>query len=237
MKRVIEIKKVSKKFGKVNALNNVSLKINKNQIYGLLGSNGAGKTTLLHILMGLVDPSKGEVKIFEKSITKYSKLLKSKIAIVPQKISLYDNLTIYDNLYFFGKAYGFKKDKILERIEYLSKNLRLRNLKKKINELSGGYQRRVSLAIGLIGDPEILILDEALVGIDLETKNIVLDLLKNFKKNRTIIITTHDIQSAENFCDSICFLHKGKKIVEGKTQEIIKNYKGGLEEVFLNLII
>lgn len=225
MEEVVEVFNVSKKFGSVTALDNVSLTVEKNTIFGLLGSNGAGKTTLLHIITGLLNPSNGEINIFGERVTKeYSKKLKKIVAIVPQKISLYDDLTIYENLYFFGSAYALKKEDILKKIKDFKNMLKLGDLNRKIKNLSGGYQRRVSLAIGLIGNPQLLILDEALVGIDLETKNIITNLLLNLKKNITIIITTHAIKEAEEICDYICFLHKGKKVLDGKMSYIIRKY-------------
>ncbi len=224
---ILEVINVSKRFGKVIALEGVSLGVKENTIFGLLGSNGAGKSTLLHIITGLLGYQKGEIYIFNKQVKSYSKSLKRRIAIVPQKISLYDDLSIKDNLFFFGKAYGIKTRLLLEKINELKAVLQLGDLKRKVKHLSGGYQRRVSLAVALIGDPEIIILDEALVGIDLETKMIIMNLLIELKKSRTIIITTHAIDEAEMLCDYICFLHKGKKVIDGKTEDIISEYSSG----------
>ncbi len=221
----VSIKEVYKKFGKRIALNNVSINIKRNIIFGLLGSNGAGKTTLLHILTGLLNFTSGEICVLGEIVkSKYSKNLKKKVSIVPQKISLYEDLSIYNNLYFFGKAYGLKRKVLLEKIRELAEIFQLEDLNLKVENLSGGYQRRVSLAIALISDPEVLILDEALVGIDLETKKIIIDLLLKLKKDKTIIITTHSIQEAERICDEVCFLHRGEKVLEGKTKKIIQDY-------------
>jgi len=238
---VVKVVNLSKKFRKVDALKGVSLIIEEKEIFGLLGSNGAGKTTLLHILMGLLD-YQGEVYFFGEKIKDYPRFLKNKVAIVPQKISLYDDLTIKDNLYFFGKAYGLKKEEVLERIEKLSDALKLGDLKRKVQELSGGFQRRVSIAVALIGNPEILILDEALVGIDLITKKVITDMLVKLKESKTIILTTHSILDAEKLCDSVCLLHKGENVLCGKTGEIIDKYSNkyrrevGLEEIMFKLI-
>ena len=224
MKEAIKINNIHKDYKGVKALQGVSFNIKQNIIFGLLGSNGAGKSTLLHIITGLLDPSEGDFSIFGEKIENYTKELKKEVAIVPQEISLYDELNIYENLYFFGNAYGLKKQEIIERINELSEVLKLGDLKRKVKNLSGGYKRRTSLAIGLIGHPKILILDEAMVGIDLETKKIISDLLKRIKEYITIIITTHSVREAEELCDCICFLHKGKKIVYGKTEEIIEEF-------------
>src|SRR3989344_1926157 len=178
----IVVNSVSKNFGSFKAVNGVSLRIEKNKIFGLLGSNGAGKSTMMNMITGLMNPSSGEIIVLgEKVKKKYSRALKRKEAIVPQEISLYDDLTAYDNLYFFGRAYGLRSEELLERISSLKNLLQLGDLHRKIKYLSGGYQRRVSLAVALLGNPEILVLDEALVGIDLETKKIILDLLIELK--------------------------------------------------------
>ncbi len=221
---VITIRNISKKYGDIPALDNISLGIPKNSIFGLLGSNGAGKSTLLHILIGLLNYDAGQIYFFGERVKHHSKALKKRVALVPQKISLYENLSIYDNLYFFAKAYKLKRREIIARIKYLSFVLKLGDLEKKIRYLSGGYQRRVSLAVALVADPEIIILDEALVGIDLNTKKIIIDMLSDLKKEKTIIITTHAIKEIEEVCDYVCFLHKGKKILDGETKEVIKKY-------------
>jgi|SRR3989338_8075925 len=232
---VVRVNNITKNFGYVTALNKVSIEVKKNTIFGLLGSNGAGKSTLLHILTGLLNYDSGEVYIFgEKIKNKYSKILKKRIAIVPQKISLYDTLTIYDNLYFFGRAYGLKRNQVKERIDYLQNTLKLGNLDRTIRILSGGYQQRVSIGVALIADPELIILDEALVGIDIETQKIITDLLLKLKKNKTIIMTTHSIRDAEKICDNVCFLHRGNKLLDGETKSIIKEYT---PEIGIKLIV
>ncbi|MFA5856224.1 MAG: ABC transporter ATP-binding protein [Candidatus Pacearchaeota archaeon] len=221
----IDVSNISKSYKDFLAVNNVSFQVIKNCIFGLLGSNGAGKSTTLHMLIGLINPSKGNITILGEKVEKnYSKLLKKKVAIVPQKISLYENLSIYDNLYFFGNAFNLEKKVLQERITTLQNILNLGKMDRKVKTLSGGYQRRVSLAVALIGDPEIIILDEALVGIDLETKKIIIDLLNELKKYKTIIITTHSISEAERLCDYMCFMHKGNKVLEGSVEDILKEY-------------
>ena len=216
---------VSKKFGDVLAIDNVSFKVRKNCIFGLLGSNGAGKSTMISMLVGLLSPSAGEITILQNNIgMTYPSILKKKVAIVPQRLSLYENLSIYDNLYFFGSAYKLSSESIGRKIRFLSDTLKLGNGYRKVRHLSGGYQRRVSLAMALMGDSEIILLDEALVGIDLETREVILKFLNSLKADKTIIYTTHALEEAENICDEIIFLHRGKKLKEGLTEEIIEEY-------------
>lgn len=218
----IKIKNLSKSYGKLKVLDNISLTVPYNSIYGLLGSNGAGKSTFMHILTGLLDYDSGELFILREDVNGRSKSVQRKLAIVPQKLSLYNDLTIYDNLFFFGKSYGMKSREVKGKINELAGILGLGDLNRRIKHLSGGYKRRVSIAVSLIGGPEILILDEALVGIDIETREIIINLLLELKKEKTIIITTHSIREAERLCDHMCFLHRGKKLVEGETREIIR---------------
>ncbi len=234
MEPIIQIKNLSKNFKKIKALDNISLEIQKNTIFGLLGSNGAGKTTLIHILMGLLK-YEGKITYFQNPNLK---TIKNKLALVPQKLSLYDDLSIFDNLYFFGRAYKLSHKETIKKIENLQKQLQLGDLQRKVKILSGGFQKRVSIAVALIGEPEILILDEALVGIDIITKKIITEILIKLKKSKTIILTTHSIDEAERLCNEIAILHKGKLILKKKTSELLKenDYTLNLEEIMINLI-
>ena len=221
----IVVKNISKKFGDVLAIDNVSFKVRKNSIFGLLGSNGAGKSTMISMLVGLLGPSGGEITILQNRVgATYPAILKKKVAIVPQSLSLYEDLSIYDNLYFFGNAYGLSSELIRKKIRFLSDTLRLGDIYRKVRHLSGGYQRRVSLAMALMGNPEIILLDEALVGIDLETREVTLNFLNGLKRDKTIIYTTHALEEAENLCDEIVFLHHGKKLKGGLTEQIVEEY-------------
>lgn len=233
---VVVVNSISKKYGNLYAVKKLSFSIKENTIFGLLGSNGAGKSTTLHILMGLLSSEEGSLFIFgEKVDRKYSKNLKKKVAIVPQEISLYKDLSIYDNLYFFGRAYGFSKNLVRKKIKELQDIFQLGDLKRPVKHLSGGYQRRVSFAVALIGDPDLIILDEALVGIDIETKKLIVDLLLDLKKSKTIVITTHSINDAEKLCDTVLLLHQGEKKLYGKTRELINTY-GKSEKRSLNIV-
>ncbi|MFH1521986.1 MAG: ABC transporter ATP-binding protein [archaeon] len=235
-KEIVTVNSISKKYGKLYAVKNLSFSIRENTIFGLLGSNGAGKSTTLHMLMGLLSIEEGDLFIFgEKVKKKYSNSLKKKVAIVPQEISLYKDLTIYDNLYFFGRAYGFSRILVREKIKESQELFGLGDLKRPVKHLSGGYQRRVSFAVALIGNPDLIILDEALVGIDIETKKLIVDLLLKLKKSKTIIITTHSIDDAEKLCDEVLLLHQGEKKLCGKTKDLIRAYSSS-EKRSLNII-
>lgn len=222
---VVVVSGLSKKYGKKCAVKNLSFNVRRNTVFGLLGSNGAGKSTTLHMLTGLLPKNEGGLYIFGETVKdKYSINLKRRVAIVPQKISLYQDLTIYDNLYFFAKTYGFSRNVVLKKIAEFQEIFKLGNLNRVIKYLSGGYQRRVSFAVALIGNPDLVILDEALVGIDIETKKIIVDLLLKLKETKTIIITTHSIDDAEKLCDDVLLLHQGERKVYGNTKSLIEEY-------------
>ncbi len=220
----IEIKNIKKTFGDFVALQDLSLSIPNNSIFGLLGSNGAGKTTTINMLTGLLNPDKGEIFILDLNSVDEIAEIRNKVALVPQTISLYENLTVYENLEFFGSLYINDKNKLEYEIDQLLFALKLdEKINVKICDLSGGYKRRCSIGCALIADPKILILDEPLTGIDLYTTKFIINFIKNLK-NTTIIFTTHSIKEAESICDRIVFLDKGNKILEGKPDNIKKEY-------------
>lgn len=225
----IDIKNVTKKFGNYVAVNNLSLSIEKNIIFGLLGSNGAGKTTTINMLNGLLLPDSGSIKIFDYDIIKDIEKIRKSISFVPQSISLYNSLTIYENLEFFGGLYLNNKE-LKQKIDFFIKKFNLEHKKNtKISNLSGGYQRRCSIACSMISSPKILFLDEPSEGIDLYTNKIIMDFIKSLK-DVTVILTTHSIKEAEDLCDYVVFMHQGEKILEGNPQEIVKKYSESLGE-------
>lgn len=226
----IEIRNLTKRFGRVTAVNNLSLSIPKNKIFGLLGSNGAGKTTVINILTGLLRPDSGSIKILGMDNIKDIEEIRKNISLVPQTISLYENLTVYENLEFFGGLYTRDNNKLKKEIESLLDVFNLRDKKKtKVSNLSGGYQRRCSIACSIISSPKILFLDEPLTGIDLHTSKFILNFIKSIE-DVTIIFTTHSIKEAQAICDHIVFMDAGKKILEGEPKEIIKEFSKKIGE-------
>ncbi len=230
MDYAIKVSGVTKRFGELIAVDNVSFKIPEGKIFGLLGSNGAGKTTIINMLTGLLIPDEGSINILGMSALSKIEDIRKQIAFVPQTISLYEDLTVYENMEFFGGLYIDKKSELKIIIEKMIKNFELEQKRNsKISELSGGYQRRCSIACALISQPRILFLDEPLTGIDIQTRELVRNLL-NSLKNTTIIITTHSIKEAEAICDYVVFLDDGKKIIEGRPSELVKKYSQILGE-------
>ena len=238
---IIEIINLSKTYkgSKEPAINNISLKVMQGEVFGLLGPNGAGKTTTISILCGLFAPSHGEVYIDGLSITKDKEQIKSIIGIVPQDIALYPSLTAYENLRFIGRMYGLKGKVLKERIRKYAELLGMEeSLRKQVRTFSGGMKRRINLVAGLLHDPKIVILDEPTVGVDVQSRNQIVQYLFELNKSgTTIIYTSHYLQEAECLCKRVAFIDNGNIIVTSTPKELVLGTPGckNLEEVFLKL--
>ncbi|MBF4515243.1 ABC transporter ATP-binding protein [Flavobacterium sp. ANB] len=221
------------------SLNEVSLHINEGNIFGLLGPNGAGKTTLISMLCGLVKPTSGHFTIDDLNYTDHSSQIKKIIGVVPQEYALYPTLTARENLQYFGSMYGLKgsdlKDKVIETLDLLGL---LKFADKRIETFSGGMKRRVNLIAGILHNPKVLFLDEPTVGVDVQSKNAIIDYLKLLNQNgTTIIYTSHHLAEAEDFCTNIAILDRGKIYAQGTPSSLISSTDNArnLEEVFISL--
>lgn len=229
MNSAVKIKNLTKSFGDVVAVNNISLEVSKGKIFGLLGSNGAGKTTMINMLIGLLLPDKGRINILGQDVRTHMKYIRKIISLVPQTISLYESLTVYENLDFFGGMFLKSNKELKERIDSLLCELELEDHKNVlVSQLSGGFQRRCSIACALVSNPKILLMDEPLTGIDLKTNKIVMNLLSSME-DVTIILTTHSMREAEAACDEIVFLDRGRKILEGNPRKLVRKYANRLK--------
>ena len=238
---IIEIRDLTKfyKGSDEAALNSVSLTIFRNEIFGLLGPNGAGKTTAISILCGLFTPTSGEVIIDGFNLKSDKDQIKQIIGVVPQELALYPTLTARENLTFFGNMYGLHGKPLKEKIAHSLSVFGLeKHANKKINNYSGGMKRRVNLIAGLLHDPKILFLDEPTVGIDVQSRIVILDYLKELNKNNTTIIyTSHYMEEAENLCSRVAILDRGKVISLGNPEQLLAErpeFKN-LENVFIHL--
>mgnify|MGYP001303266360 FL=1 len=233
----LEIIELSKVYNKKEAVKNISFKINKNEIIGILGPNGCGKTTTIGMILGLLKPSSGKVIINGKDIEKDRINLLSKMNFISPYIELPKKLTVQQNLLVYGKLYNMTD--INERIGYLASKLRLENLLKKVTgELSSGQKNRVSLAKALINDPSFLLLDEPTASLDPETGDFVRTFLENYKKekNLSILLASHNMNEVERLCASVLMMKDGIIIDKGKPKDLINKYgRKNLEEVFLEL--
>ncbi len=221
------------------ALNNVSLSINRGEIFGLLGVNGAGKTTLSSILATLHPPTSGDIIYNGFSI--YNNLIsyRQDLGFCPQYQNLDQFLTVEENLYFAGRYFLVAKDVLAERIAYLLKHFDLEKYAYfSINQLSGGNKQRVLIARALIHNPKIIIFDEPTVGLDPDIRRALWEHIKELKDmGITIILTTHYLDEAEYLSDRVCFLHKGKIILIESVQELKNRYHhASLEEIFIQLV-
>lgn len=231
---MIYIDNVSKSYGKKKILEHVDLQIKEGEIYGLIGPSGAGKTTLVKLIVGMESIDEGFIELRKTKIPNLEIL--QQIGYMAQADSLYADLTAEENLKFFASLFHIHPKQQRERIEYVSNLVHLSDeLKKKVSNYSGGMKRRLSLAISLIQDPPLLILDEPTVGIDPELRLSIwneLNRLRN-EENKTIIVTTHVMDEAEK-CDCLSMIRDGKIIASGSPEQLMNHYKADrLENVFL----
>lgn len=220
--KVIEIKNLVKKYEDTVAVDNISLSIEEGEIYGILGPNGAGKSTAISIICSLLHPTTGEVLVLGEDIKKSSLKVKKHLGLVPQSIALYRDFTAYENVKFFGELYGLRGRELKESIDDALEFTGLLEIKdKKAKEFSGGMLRRLNIACAIIHNPKILIMDEPTVGIDAQSRNHIIQSVKNLnKKGVTIVYTTHYMEEAEALCSKIAIIDKGKIIVEGSKEEL-----------------
>lgn len=241
MNSIIEIKNLSKiyKDAEMYSLDNFSLDIKEGQIFGLLGPNGAGKTTLISILCGLIKPTSGSFTIDNLVYAEHVTEIKKIIGVVPQEYALYPTLTARENLLYFGSMYGLKgnnlKEKVIDSLDFLGL---LKFADKRIETFSGGMKRRVNLIAGILHNPKILFLDEPTVGVDVHSKNVIIEYLKELNKTgTTIIYTSHHLSEAQDFCTQIAIVDHGKIYAEGTPQDLIETTANArnLEDVFISL--
>ena len=241
MSILVDIQHVSKKYQDAPraAVNDLSLTINKGDIFGLLGPNGAGKTTFISMLCGLFPASSGDIYINGHTHKTHSNECKQAIGVVPQEIALYPKLTAWENLMFLGHMYGLKGQSLKDSVKYNLSILGLEeNMDQQILSYSGGMKRRVNLIAGLLHNPQLLILDEPTVGVDVQSKQAIIEYLKklNKEKGMTILYTSHHLDEAEDFCSHIAIIDDGKLITQGATKELISaNGCHSIEEVYLKI--
>jgi ABC-2 type transport system ATP-binding protein len=229
----IVVNHVSKSFGKKEVLQNVDLTVFPGQIYGLIGPSGSGKTTLVKLIVGMDRPTKGVIRVLDTPVPHLQLL--QKIGYMAQSDALYNDLTARENLAFFASLFKLKKQEQAKRIAYAADLVNLTSdLSKKVQAFSGGMKRRLSLAIALIQDPQVLILDEPTVGIDPELRLSIWQELYRLKNDgKTILVTTHVMDEAEK-CDQLAMIRDGRLITSGSPAQLKEQYGiQSLEEVFL----
>lgn len=233
MPLAVNVENVSKRFGTQVILDKINLQVNFHQILGLIGPSGAGKTTLVKIIMGMDDPDSGEVTVLGKTMPNRKNL--ARIGFMAQSDALYERLTARENLTFFAKLFSINSTDIPERINYAAGTVNLVEfLDRQVSNYSGGMKRRLSLAITLLQDPDLLILDEPTVGIDPELRQQIWRELERLKQaGKAIIITTHVMEDAAQ-CDDLAMIRSGQFIASGTPTELLAQYDSdNLEDVFV----
>lgn len=225
---LIKLIDVHKSFKEVEAVKGVSLEVNKGEMIGLLGPNGAGKSTTISMISTLMSPTRGEIYYKNESIFKNPKAYQKKLGIVPQDIALYLTLSGYQNLKFWGQIYGLKGSLLKDRIEEVSEIIGIKDrLKERIDQYSGGMKRRINVGAALLHEPEILIMDEPTVGIDPQSRNHILETVKNLnEKGMTVIYTSHYMEEVEYLCDRIYIMDEGKIITAGTKKDLVEIIDG-----------
>ncbi|MBR1948844.1 MAG: ABC transporter ATP-binding protein [Alphaproteobacteria bacterium] len=229
----IEVKNLVKSFGKVCAVDNVSFTAYPSQIIALLGPNGAGKSTLMNMIAGFLSQTSGYVKIFDKNNSLYSIETKKEVGFLPEGAPLYADMSVESFLKYMAELKSLSKDEV-------KKVMALANIenvaKQKIETLSKGYKRRVGFAVGILGNPPILLLDEPTDGLDPNQKEHMLGLIKDMSKDKTIIISTHLLDEAETIANRIMIMNKGKIKVDGDLEAIMKQTRtSSLENAFIKV--
>lgn len=220
---MLELVELTKKFKQNIAVKSMNMFIEKGEIIGLLGPNGAGKSTVISMLSSLVEPTSGDVRLYNKSIIKNPQPIRKVLGIVPQEIALYPDLTAEENLRFFGRTYRLKGQKLEQRIDDVLELIGLKEKRKEIvKHFSGGMKRRLNIGAGLLHEPELLVMDEATVGIDPQSRNYILETVKrlNREKRITMIYTSHYMEEIEFLCDRIYIMDHGNLIASGTKEEI-----------------
>ena len=234
----IRIENLTKRYKEVVAVDNLSLCVEKGELFSLLGVNGAGKTTTVKMLSCLTEPSEGDAFLLGKSIRTDSKEVKSIIAVSPQETAVAAGLTARENLELMCGVHGFSKEIRNEKIKSLGELLSLEGvMDRKAGKLSGGYQRRLSIAMALISNPQILFLDEPTLGLDVIARSELWDIIRALKEKTTIVLTTHYMEEAEALSDRIAIMKDGK-LITCDTPDNIKEQTGmdTIEKAFVSII-
>ncbi len=223
---VLQARNLTKRYGALTAVQGLSLEVYEGEVFGLLGPNGAGKTTSINMLCGLLKPDSGQVRIQNKIVTNGDANVRARVGVCPQEIILWKTLTCLEQMQFIGEMYGIGARSARQRSEKLLTELDLSEKKdEQARTLSGGMQRRLNLAMALVHDPEILVLDEPEAGLDPQSRVLVREYIKSLARNKTIILTTHNMDEADRLADRVAIIDHGL-LLTVDTPEALKHTVG-----------
>lgn len=238
MGTAIEISNLRKDFGAKTAVNNLNLSVPEGIIFSFLGVNGAGKTTTIRMLTGLTKPTSGDAKVLGHSILTDLEEVKKVGNLSPQETSVAPNLTVRENLEFIAGIYGYPKEEVKKKADEMIERFELGEVvNSKAKTLSGGWQRRVSIAMALITDPKVLYLDEPTLGLDVLARRELWKVIEALRGKVTVILTTHYMEEAEALSDYIAVMSKGNLVAQGTLDELrAKTGKEKLEDIFVSIV-
>lgn len=236
---VVRLEEVTKRFGPVVAVDRLSLEIVRGEVFGLLGPNGAGKTTTVRMICGLLKPTSGKVFVFGYEMPKDALRARRHIGLLPQESDIYEMLTGRENLEYFGRLYGLEGEELKKRVDEVLKLVGLsERADDRAGEYSGGMKRRLMVARAIVHDPELVILDEPTMGLDVFAVRRIRRLIRRLAEGgRTVLLTTNDLEDAERTCDRVAIIDRGRLIALGTIRELEEKFEErGLEELFIRLV-
>lgn len=236
--QAIKTMELVKQYKNLTAVDKIHLEVKQGELFSLLGVNGAGKTTVIKMLSCLTKPTSGDAMVGGYSITKESEQVKRVIGVSPQETAIAPNLSVKENLEFICGIHGFSKEKTEAKINELSGQFMLDNiLQRKAGKLSGGWQRRVSIAMALISEPQILFLDEPTLGLDVIARHELWEVIRDLKGKITMILTTHYMEEAEALSDCIGIMKNGRLLAVGTVEELKKKtFTNDFETAFISIV-
>jgi ABC-2 type transport system ATP-binding protein len=224
---MLRLRNLEKCFGDVTAVDGLSFDVRKGEIFGLLGPNGAGKTTTVHMAMGLLMPDRGSVEI-EGYGAPTAAAVRTKVGLAPQALAVYDGLSGEENVGFFASLYGLRGRRLRERVTWALDFVGLADRKRdRVGAYSGGMKRRLNLAAALVHNPELILLDEPTVGVDPQSRNLILENITSLRRDgRTIVYTTHYMEEAERLCDRVAIMDHGRLLAEDTVVNLMAAHAG-----------
>lgn len=224
---MLHLENVSKRFGAIQAVDRVTLHVQRGEMFGLLGPNGAGKSTLIHIMIGLLPPDAGSVNVNGRGAPTHASVRRN-IGLAPQALAIYEELTAAENLHFLGRMYGMGGAALRQRVREVLMMVGLTDrARSRVDTYSGGMKRRLNLAAALLHDPEMLLLDEPTVGVDPQSRSAIFDLLLELRRQgRTVVYTTHYMEEAQRLCERVAIIDHGRVLALDTVSGLIRAHGG-----------